>query len=83
MWLADALDCQTAIQRAGLTRKETAARLGLKESQLSAQLKGQERPQTELFRYDDRLSGPYLIAQALKRPDIFAITTVLTVKGVC
>ncbi|MGE0445651.1 MAG: hypothetical protein AB7P99_10520 [Vicinamibacterales bacterium] len=79
-WQRDAEACATAIGLSRLSRKEVAARLGLTESGLAAQLAAAERPQTELFRSDDVLRGPFVIAQALQDPDRFDVITTITVR---
>lgn len=79
-WQTDASVCVAAIALARLSRKEVAARLDLTESGLAAQLAGAERPQSELFRADDLLRGPYLIAQAMQHPDLFDVVTTITVR---
>lgn len=79
-WQHDADACITAIALARLSRKEVAARLGLTESGLAAQLAAAERPQSELFRADDVLRGPYLIAQALQHPELFDVVTTISVR---
>lgn len=80
VWADDAADCRMAISLARLSRKEAAARLDLTESQLSAQLAGAERPQTERWRADDVLRGPYLIAQAMRHPELFDVVTTISIK---
>lgn len=79
-WRQDADACILAITLARLTRKEVAARLDLTESGLAAQLAAAERPQSELFRTDDVLRGPYLIAQAMQQPDLFDVVTTISVR---
>lgn len=80
LWADDAADCALAITLSRLSRKEAAAHLNLSESNLSAQLAGAERPQTELFRGNDVLRGAYLIAQAMRHPDLFDVVTTISIK---
>ena len=79
-WRKDADECRLAIKLAGIDDKEAAADLGLTASQLSEQLAGRERPQTERFRHSDRMRGPYLMAQAIGCPELFDVVTTITVK---
>lgn len=78
-WADDAADCQVAIKLSLLTNKEAAARLGLSEQQLSNQLAGTERPQTELWRADEVIGTHYVTAHALRRPKRFRVKTTITV----
>jgi len=80
LWLDDAADCALAITLSHLSHKEAAARLGLSESGLSAQLAGAERPQTERWRADETLRAAYVIAHAMRHPDLFTVETTITVR---
>lgn len=79
-WKDDADTTALCIQLARRSRKEAAAMVGLSEAQLSAQLSGIERPQSELFRAHDDLRGRWQIAHAILHPDEFDVIVTITVK---
>ena len=80
-WRRDAEDCRLAIRLARMDDKEAAADLELPPSQLSDMLAARERPQTERWRSSDRLRGPYLVAQAMRHPELFDVVTTISVRS--
>lgn len=82
LWRKDADACIVAIYLSRKSRKEVAGMLDLSESGLANQLAGNERPQTELFRANDILRGPFLVAVAMQDPELFDVVTTITVRRV-
>ncbi|MEZ5421011.1 MAG: hypothetical protein R2708_27230 [Vicinamibacterales bacterium] len=79
-WRDDAETTALCLSLARKSRKEAAAMVGLTEAQLSAQLAGVERPQSELFRAHDGLRGAWQIAHAIRHPEEFDVAVTIHVK---
>jgi len=80
-WKRDAEDCKLANRLSRLEPKELLDALGFtSSSQFSDQMAARERPQTERWRNSDKLRGPYLIAQAIRHPELFDVMTTITVR---
>lgn len=79
-WKRDGEDCARAIHLSRMSMKEAADVLEMPASQLSEQLAGRERPQTERWRGCDRLRGPYVIALAERHPELFDVVTTIQVR---
>lgn len=79
-WVSDGAAMGLACSLACLTRKEAAARVGMGENQLAAEIAGAERPQTERFERDPVLSVPMAVAKALRHPEVFEVRWVITAK---